>query len=74
MDEQKILKNFGLNCKIQRQILDLSQDDIVNSTGFSKSYISKVENAKHNISMVNALKFAQIYNKTIEELTKDIGN
>ena len=72
MDKQKLLENFGLNCKIQRTKLKFSQDDVVEKTGFSKSYISKVEKAKHNISMVNALKFAQIYNKTIEELTIDV--
>ncbi len=72
MDEQKLLENFGLNCKLQRTKLKLSQDDIVDKTGFSKSYVSKIERAKHNISLVNAMKFAQIYNKTIEELTKDI--
>ena len=72
MDEQKLLENFGLNCKIQRTKHNLSQDDIVDKTGFSKSYISNVESAKHNISLINALKFAEIYNKTIEELTKDI--
>ena len=72
MDEHKILENFGLNCKIQRTKMKMSQDDIVCKTGFSKSYISNIESAKHNISLVNALKFSQIYNKSIEELTKDI--
>lgn len=50
----------------------MSQDDIMELTGFSKSYISNVESAKHNISLVNALKFADIVNKTIDELIKDI--
>ena len=72
MNEQKILENFGLNFKHYRNKAKLSQDDIVEITGFSKSYISNIECAKHNISLVNALKFAKIVNKTIEEMVKDL--
>ena len=72
MDEQKILENFGINLKHYRYKAKLSQDDMVELTGFSKSYISNVETAKHNISLVNAIKFAKIVNKTIEEMIKDI--
>lgn len=72
MDEQKILKNFGINFKHYRNKAKLSQDDVVELTGFSKSYISNVECAKHNLSLVNAIKFASVVNKTIEELTKDL--
>lgn len=72
MDEQKILKNFGLNFKYYRNKANLSQDDIVDLTGFSKSYISNIECAKHNISLVNALKFAKVVGKTIEEMIRDL--
>ena len=72
MDEQKILKNFGINFKHYRNKAKMSQDDIVALTGFSKSYISNVESAKHNISLVNAVKFANTVNKTVDELIKDL--
>lgn len=72
MDEQKVLDNFGINFKHYRNKAKLSQDDVVELTGFSKSYISNVESAKHNISLVNALKFASIVNKTIDEMIKDL--
>ena len=72
MDEQKILDNFGINFKHYRNKAKMSQDDVVELTGFSKSYISNVESAKHNISLVNALKFASIVNKTIDEMIKDL--
>ena len=72
MEEQNILKNFGLNCKIQRMKLNMSQDDVVEKTGFSKSYISNVETAKCSISLVNATKFAKVYNKGLEELLKEV--
>ncbi len=72
MDEQKILKNFGINFKHYRNKAKMSQDDIVELTGFSKSYISNVESAKHNISLVNAIKFANTINKSVDELIKDL--
>ncbi len=68
MDEQKLLKNFGFNFKIARMKLKLTQDNIAELTNFSKPYISNVESGKHNISLVNAFKFAKIVNKTLEEL------
>ena len=73
MDEQKVLENFGLNFKYYRNKAKLSQDDIVEKTGFSKSYISNVESAKHNLSLVNALKFANVVNKTIEDMIRDLS-
>lgn len=72
MDEQKILENFGINFKHYRNKAKLSQDDVVEITGFSKPYISNVENAKHDISLVNAIKFANVVNKTIEEMIRDL--
>jgi transcriptional regulator with XRE-family HTH domain len=71
MNEQKILENFGLNFKHYRNKAKMSQDDIVELTGFSKSYISNVERGKHNISLVNAIKFANTVNKTIDEMIVD---
>ena len=72
MDEQKILENFGINFKHYRNKAKMSQENIAEITGFSKSYISNVESAKHNISLVNAIKFANSINKTIEELIKEL--
>ena len=72
MDEQKILENFGINFKHYRNKAKLTQEDIVALTGFSKSYISNVEGAKHNLSLVNAVKFAKAVNKTIDEMINDL--
>lgn len=70
MDEQNILEKFGFNFKIERMRLKLSQDKVADLTEFSKTYISNVEQGKHSLSLINALKFAKVVNKTIEELIK----
>ena len=72
MDEQKLLNTFGFNVKIYRQKMQMSQDDLVDVTEFSKAYISNVEHGKHNISLVNAIKFAQVFGKTVDEMLKEI--
>lgn len=71
MDEQNILNTFGFNFKIARMKLNLSQDNIADLTNFSKAYISNVERGKHNLSLINALKFAKVVNKSIEELISE---
>lgn len=70
MDEQNILEKFGFNFKVERMRLKLSQDKVADLTEFSKTYISNVEQGKHSLSLINALKFAKVVNKTIEELIK----
>lgn len=66
-----ILQNFGFNFKVERMRLKLTQDDIMEKTGFSKSYISNVEHGKHSVSLINALILAKIVNKSIEELVEN---
>ncbi len=72
MDEQKILETFGFNFKVYRTKLKMSQDDVVERTGFSKSYISNIENGKHRISLVNALILSELVGKSIESMLKNI--
>ena len=68
MNEQEVLKKFGLKVKIYRTVKNLSQDDLSAATGFSKPYISNIENGKHNISLVNAIKFAEFFGKSINDM------
>ncbi|MBO6257554.1 helix-turn-helix transcriptional regulator [bacterium] len=72
MDEQKILEIFGFNLKMYRTKLKLSQDNIVDKTGMSKAYISNIENGKHNLSLINALKLSDAVGKNIESMLKEI--
>ncbi len=65
MDEQKILDTFGFNFKMYRTKLKMSQDDVA-------SYISNVENGKHNLSLVNALIFSKLVGKTLDEMLREI--
>lgn len=71
MDEKKLLETFGFNLKIERIKSKLSQEQLAEIVDLSKTYISNVETAKHNISLMNAYKLAKAVNKTIEELLQE---
>lgn len=57
MDDKTLLKTFGFNLKIERMKRKLSQETVAEALDFSTVYVSNVESGKHNISLVNALKF-----------------
>jgi len=71
MEEKKLLEIFGFNLKIERIKLKLSQEQLAEIVDLSKTYISNVETAKHNISLINAYKLSRAVNKSIEELLQD---
>lgn len=68
MNEDKLLKTFGLNIKFERQKACYSQEQIAENLNFSTVYISNIESGKHSISLINAYKFARFYNKTLDYL------
>jgi len=71
MDNENFLKIFGLNVKIERLKLGLSQEKVAESLDFSSVYVSNVESGKHKISLTNAYKFAKFYNKSLDYLLKE---
>lgn len=72
MDNEKTLKNFGFNIKIERLKSKLSQEKLAEQLGLSTVYISNVEAGKHSISLVNALKLSDYFAKPIEFFLKEI--
>lgn len=69
MGDDNILKIFGLNLKLERVRLGLTQEQVAEKLDFSSVYISNVESGKHNqVSLINAYKFARFYKKTLDYL------
>ncbi|MBP3491459.1 helix-turn-helix transcriptional regulator [bacterium] len=61
-----ILKIFGFNVKIERLKHKISQEKLAEALNVSSVYISNVESGKHNVSLVNALKFSNYFKQPIE--------
>lgn len=68
MDNEVLLKIFGLNIKLERIKLGLTQEEVAEKLDFSSVYISNVEGGKHKISLINAYKFAKFYKKSLDYL------
>ena len=68
MDEKILLKTFGFNLKIERLKRKFSQEHVAEALNFSTVYVSNVESGKHNISLINALKFCEFYCLPLENL------
>ena len=66
MDDIKLLKTFGFNIKIERLRQKISQEKLAEALNVSSVYISNVESGKHNISLVNALKFSNYFKQPVE--------
>ncbi len=65
MDE--LLTTFGLNLKMQRLKQKLSQEELAEALNFSTVYVSNVECGKHNISLINAVKFCRFFDLPVEK-------
>ena len=68
MNDENLLKIFGMNIKFERIKRKLSQEKVAEALEVSAVYISNVESGKHSISLVNANKFANFYEKTLDYL------
>lgn len=70
MDEKELLKTFGFNLKIERLKRKISQENLAEALNVSSVYVSNVESGKHNLSLINALKFCEYFDLSIEKLIK----
>ncbi|MEZ4885721.1 MAG: helix-turn-helix transcriptional regulator [Chitinophagales bacterium] len=54
--------------KIERAILDLTQEDLANKIGVSRQTINSIEKNRYVPSTLLALKLSAIFGKTVNEL------
>jgi putative transcriptional regulator len=54
--------------KIERAILDITQDDLAKKIGVSRQTINSIEKARYVPSTVLALKLSTVFKKSINEI------
>lgn len=59
---------MGINLKIARIKMGLSQGDLCKLTGISKATMSELENGKGNPRMITMMKIAKVLKTSPEEL------
>ena len=62
--EQIAMKN---TLKVQRAILDLTQDDLAKKIGVSRQTINSIEKNRYVPSTVLALKLSKVFNKPVND-------
>ena len=72
MDDKEVLKTFGFNLKIERMRRKISQEDLAEKLTVSAVYVSNIESGKHNISLINALKFCNYFDLPVEAMLKQV--
>lgn len=56
--------------KVERAILNLTQDDLAKRVDVSRQTINSIENSRYDPSTVLALKLAAVFNKTVNDIFK----
>ncbi|MEI7526507.1 MAG: helix-turn-helix transcriptional regulator [Mariniphaga sp.] len=56
------------NIRVERAILDITQEELAQRIKVSRQSIHAVENGKYIPSTILALKIARVFNKTVDEI------
>ncbi|MDX9930235.1 MAG: helix-turn-helix transcriptional regulator [Bacteroidales bacterium] len=56
------------NLKVERAILNITQDDLAKRVEVSRQTINSIENNRYIPSTVLALKLAVVFNKTVNDI------
>lgn len=63
--EERQLPN---NIKHLREKANITQEELANRIGVSRTHMNKMENGKKKITMTNALRLAEIFNVTLNDI------
>lgn len=59
---------FGLNIKVFRKALGISQEELASLAGLHRTYIGMIERGEKNITLINIIKLSQALGVTACEL------
>ncbi len=64
-EKSREMKN---NIRVERAILNITQDELAQRINVSRQSIHAVENGKYVPSTILALKIARVFNKSVEDI------
>ena len=67
----KYMQKFGEKLRTLRTQRGLTTRELGNMLDVDQSYITRMENGKRHPNVVMAIKIADIFNKTVDQLVRD---
>ncbi len=64
---------FGVAVRMQRDELNISQEDFAERAGLHRTYISDLERGKRNVSLENIEKLAKALDLSMSDLMKRVN-
>lgn len=68
--EAKILKQFGVNLRVEREKVGISQEALADIAHLDRTYIGSVERGERNVSLINIVKLAKALGIPANQLLK----
>lgn len=68
----KILAAFGKSVRIQREKLQISQEELAFRCGLHRTYIGSIERGERNLSLLNIFKICKALEIKPDTLFKDV--
>ena len=70
--ELKAAKQIGLNIRVIRTRRELTQDELGDLVEMKRSYLSEIENGKHNLSLTTMLRLAKALKCQLADIVADV--
>ena len=68
------LKNIGMQIRLERVRLSMSQEDLAYKSNLDRTYIGSIERGKRNPSILNLVKISRSFNMSVSDLLKRVEN
>ena len=72
LKREAVLAAFGLNVRRQREVRNLTQEDLAEKAGLHSTYVSGIERGVRNPSLVIISRLAKALGVTVSQLTRGI--
>lgn len=70
-DDSIILKQIGSKLKFHRLYKNLTQEELTEIAGFTRSYYTEIENGKRNPSILSLYKLSRALGVPLEKIVSD---
>jgi transcriptional regulator with XRE-family HTH domain len=67
-DEVAFLRALGKRVRLLRLIREMTQDELAQASGISRSFVSLIENGAHGIDVVRLWRLAAVFGMSLTEL------